>query len=62
MYIKLYYKEEGKNLKSMRAVDYNNKDVAIDLDSFVGSQFNDNLKREVSNVLKGYFVTNWVRE
>ncbi len=63
VYIKLYYSmEQNKKLESIRAVDYEDKLVCLNLDKFVGEKITDNLKRQVSQFLKGYFVTNWVLE
>lgn len=63
MYIKLYYSTENdKKIESLRAVDYQDKSITINLDKFIGEKLSDNLKRQVSKCLKGYFVTNWVLE
>lgn len=64
MYIKLYYSvmEQNKELESIRAVDYQDNSVSLDLNKYVGYKVTDTLKKEISNILKEYFVTNWVRE
>lgn len=64
MYIKLYYsvEENDKELESLRAVNYNDEEVSIDLNKYVGHKVNENLKNEILNNLRGYFVTNWIRE
>lgn len=64
MYIKLIYSTNTgeKKLESLRAVDHNDKSISLELSQFVGDTFNDGLKKKISNLLKGYFVMNWVHE
>lgn len=61
MYIKMYYEEGSQDkLVSLKAVDYNEKEVSLNLNEFIGNKVTDSLKKQVSNLLKGYFVTNWI--
>lgn len=62
MYVKIYYKEQNNSIKSLRAVDYNNKDLTLNFKNIIGSPITDVTKRIITSQNKGYFVTNWVRE
>lgn len=62
MYVKVFYKEKNKNLKSIRAVDRNNKDIEIECNEVIGLPFDEQIKRQISILNKGFFVTQWVRE
>ncbi|MBS1477009.1 MAG: hypothetical protein HP024_03570 [Acholeplasmatales bacterium] len=62
MYIKIYYQENNNNVEKLRAVDRNNKEINLEYKSIIGCPLTEGLKRQLSNLNKGYFVTSWVRE
>lgn len=63
MYIKLYCKiKQEEKVERIRAVNYENKDIDLDLDSYIGCNLDDNLKSKISRALKGCFITGWVLE
>lgn len=62
MYIKIYYQENNNNLLSLRAVDRNDKEIDLEVENVIGCPLTEGLKRQISNLNKGYFVTRWVRE
>ncbi len=62
MYIKIFYKEQNNSIKSLRAVDYNNKNLNLNLSNIIGSPVSEGTKRIITSQNKGYFVTSWVRE
>lgn len=62
MYIKIYYQENNNNVEKLRAVDRNDKEISLDYKSILGCPLTESLKRQFSNLNRGYFVTRWVRE
>ncbi len=62
MYVKIFYKEKNKNLKSLRAVDRNDKNIDIECEEVIGLPLDEKIKRQISILNKGFFVTKWVRE
>lgn len=62
MYVKIFYKEKNKNLKSLRAVDRNDKNIEIECNEVIGLPLDEQIKRQISILNKGFFVTQWVRE
>lgn len=62
MYIKIYYQENNNNVEKLRAVDRNNKEISLDYKNILGFPLTESLKRQFSNLNRGYFVTRWVRE
>lgn len=62
MYIKIYYQENNNNVEKLRAVDRNDKEISLDYKNILGYPLTESLKRQFSNLNRGYFVTRWVRE
>ena len=62
MYIKIYYQERNNNVEKLRAVDRNDKEISLDYKNILGCPLTESLKRQFSNLNRGYFVTRWVRE
>lgn len=62
MYIKIYYQENNNNVEKLRAVDRNDKEISLDYKNILGRPLTESLKRQFSNLNRGYFVTRWVRE
>ena len=62
MYVKIYYKEQNNSIKSLRAVDYNNKALVLNFKNIIGSPITEGTKRIITSQNKGYFVTSCVKE
>ena len=62
MYIKIYYQENNNNVEKLRAVDRNDKEISLDYKIILGCPLTESLKRQFSNLNRGYFITRWVRE